>query len=99
MIYLPILSKYRLIIYFNQQFKVELEGFPAFRGEYFRNGFGGCVTVSADVGSIEPVRQLLHFDDVYAAFGIHPHVVRACRVCVSCVRVTCVRVRWWLTHV
>jgi hypothetical protein len=34
--------------------------------------------VSADVGSIEPVRQLLHFDDVYAAFGIHPHVVRAC---------------------
>ncbi|ELR12394.1 hydrolase, TatD family protein [Acanthamoeba castellanii str. Neff] len=56
------------------RFKVELEGFPAFRGEYFRNGFGGCVTVSADVGSIEPVRQLLHFDDVYAAFGIHPHV-------------------------
>jgi hypothetical protein len=63
------------------------------------------VTVSADVGSIEPVRQLLHFDDVYAAFGIHPHVVRACRACRACVvcRVSCVRVRvrvrWRLTQV
>ncbi len=47
---------------------------------------GKCYKLtSADVGSIEPVRQLLHFDDVYAAFGIHPHVVRACRACRACV--------------
>jgi Tat protein secretion system quality control protein TatD with DNase activity len=52
-----------------------LGAFPEFREEYFKNGFGGCVTVSAEVSSIGPVRQLLQFDGVYAAFGIHPHEV------------------------
>lgn len=58
-----------------RQFKKELDAYPEFQAEYFRNGFDGCLTVSADADSIRPVRRLLDFGAVYAAFGIHPHVV------------------------
>lgn len=50
--------------------------YPEFRAEYFKNGFDGCLTVSADIDSIQPVIELTKHDDIYAAFGIHPHVVR-----------------------
>jgi len=58
------------------RFKVGLDAFPEFSKEYFKNGFDGCVTVSADNNSIQPVRRLLEFDGVYAAFGMHPHVAQ-----------------------
>lgn len=57
--------------------KLGLDTFAELRARCFPPEFEACLTVSCDPHSIEPVLALLKNDDVYGAFGIHPHDARA----------------------
>lgn len=77
-----ILEKYKLPIDSFPQFKVSAKtGFLLAllliipQEANFKNGFGGCVTVCCEEASFEPARKLITFDNIYGAFGIHPHEV------------------------
>ena len=47
--------------------------FKELRDAYYPENFAGCVTISCDPGSIERTLNLMDNQDVYGAFGIHPH--------------------------
>ncbi len=53
--------------------RMKLPDFATLRTQHFPPEFEACVTISCDPHSIEPVLALLDNDDVYGAFGIHPH--------------------------
>ncbi len=60
----------------SSQLKQGVDKYPEFEERHLlRNGFAGCVTVCADADSLVPTTVLLSNKNIYAAYGIHPHVV------------------------
>ncbi len=53
--------------------RLKIGSFPELRNQFFPPEFQGCVTISCDPNSIEITLKLLEEEDVYGAFGIHPH--------------------------
>ncbi len=53
--------------------KKEFSDYPKLKADHFPQNFEGAITISCDPNSIEAVLGLMEFEEVYAAFGIHPH--------------------------
>ncbi len=53
--------------------RLKLEHFSDLRQQHLPSEFGGCVTISCDPLAIKPTLALLEEENVYGAFGIHPH--------------------------
>lgn len=57
--------------------KLGAADFAAFKARFLPPEFAGCITISCDPASIDPVLALLAAPEVYGAFGIHPHDAKA----------------------
>ncbi len=57
--------------------RLKFSSYAELKSRFFPPEYAGCVTISCDPNSIEPILAFLDEEGVYGAFGIHPHESKA----------------------
>ncbi len=53
--------------------RTKIDHFEQLKSQHYPDNFEKCITISCGTESLTPTLELMKNDDVYGAFGIHPH--------------------------